>query len=114
MNKSLYIVWESNGEELIPGVILSSEMSCNSMGKRGHFSDGIYLELGNDIKGNDMCNDWMETFHEYGIDDQLDGSVRHFLENNEEFLGILKDDIDKYVYLMYLTNANQINTNQDQ
>ena len=54
------------------------------MGKRGHFSDGMSLKIGSDIEINDICNYWMETFCEYSIDDQLDGSVCHLSEKGEE------------------------------
>ena len=60
----LCIVQESIGEEVIADVILTWETCYNSMGKRGHFSDGISFEIGNDMEGNYICNDWMETFCE--------------------------------------------------
>ena len=84
----MYIVQESIGEEVIADVILNLETFYNSMGKRKHFSDGISLEIGNDIEVYDICNDWMETFCEYDIDDQLDGSVCHVSEIDEEWLGM--------------------------
>ena len=78
MNKfTLCIVHESIGKEVIADVILSSETCYKSIGKRGHFGDGISLENGYDIEWNDICNDWMQTFCEYNIDDQLDGPVCH-------------------------------------
>ena len=77
------IVQESINDEAIAYVIQSSEM-----GKRGNFRDGISLEIGNDIEGNDICCDWMETFCECNIDDQLNGSVFHLSEMGEECLGI--------------------------
>ena len=39
------------------------------MGKSGHFRDGISLEIGNDIEGNDICNDLMDMFYEYDLDE---------------------------------------------
>ena len=54
------------------------------MGKRGQFSDGIFLDNGNDFEGSDMCNDRVETFCENNINDQLDGSVCHLPEIDEE------------------------------
>ena len=59
---------------------------CNTssdVGKRGHFSDGISLQYGNDFEGNDTCNDWMEKFCTYNTDDQLDESVCHLSEMDE-------------------------------
>ena len=67
---------------MISDVILSKYM-----GKRGHFSDGISLQIGNDIERNDTCNDGIETFCEYDIDDKLDRSVCHLSEMDEECLG---------------------------
>ena len=66
---TLCIVQKSNEEEVIADVIISSETCYNSMGKRGHSVDDISLEIGNNIDGNDVCNDWMEMFCEYNIDD---------------------------------------------
>ena len=54
-------------------MILSSETCCNNMGKTGHFSDCICLEIDNFIEGNDICNDWIVMICECDIDDQLDG-----------------------------------------
>ena len=42
----------------------------------------------NDFEGNDTCNDWMETFCEYNIDDQFDEFLSHLSEMDEECLGI--------------------------
>ena len=78
---------------MIADVMLSSETHYNSIGKKGHFSDDVFLEIGNDIEGNDICNDWMEMFCECDIDDQLDGSVCHLLEIGEECLGIFSVSI---------------------
>ena len=61
--------------------------------KRGNFSDGISPAKGNDFEGNDMCNDWVESFCEYYINDQLDGSVCHLAEMDEKFLGIFSVSI---------------------
>ena len=74
----LCIVQKSIDDEVIADAILHSDM-----GKEGHLSDNISLENGNDVKGNDICNDWAETFCEYNIDDQLDGSVCHLSEMDE-------------------------------
>ena len=59
------------------------------MDKRGHFSDDISLDSGNDFEGNDTCNEWVETFYEYNIDNQLDGSVCHLSEKDEKRWGIV-------------------------
>ena len=64
---------------MIADVILSSDI-----GKIGHFGDGISRENGDDLEGNDMCNNWAETFCEYNVDDQLHGSVCHLSEMDEE------------------------------
>ena len=81
---------------MIADVILSSEPCYNSMGKRGHFSDDISLDIGNDIEGNGRCNDWMETFVEYNVDDQLDGSDSHLSEIDEKCLSIFSVSIFDY------------------
>ena len=73
---------------MIADAILSLDV-----GKRGHFRDDISLENGNDFEGNEMYNDWVETFSEYNIDDQLDGSIGHVSEMNEECLGIFSVSI---------------------
>ena len=63
------------------------------MGKRGHFSDDTYLDNGNDFKENDMCHDLVDVFCEYNMNDQLDGSVCHLSEMDEECLGIFSVSI---------------------
>ena len=85
---TLCIVQESIGDEVIADAKLSSDM-----GRRGHFSDGISLENGDDFEGNDIFNYWVETFCEYNIDDQLDGFVRHLSRIDEECLGIFSVSI---------------------
>ena len=67
---TLCIVQESIGDKVIDHAILSFDVD-----KRGHFSDDVFLENGNDFEGNDRCNYWVETFCEYRIHVQLDGSV---------------------------------------
>ena len=85
---ALFIVQENNGEEVITDVILRSETCYNIVGNRVHFSDDIFLDIGNDIEEDDICNDWTEPFCNYVTCDQLDGSVCHLSENDEECLGI--------------------------
>ena len=51
------IVQESIYDEVIADAIFSSDV-----GERGHFSDDISLENGNDFEGNGTCNDWVEAF----------------------------------------------------
>ena len=75
-------------DEVIADAILSLDIS-----KRGYFSDGISLDNGNDLEENDMCNDWVENFCEYSIDKQLDGSVCHLFEMDEECMGIFSVSI---------------------
>ena len=60
------------------------------VGKRGHFSNDISLENGNDFEGNDMCNDWAEIFCEYNIGHHFDGSICHLSEMDEECFGIFQ------------------------
>ena len=75
---------ENIGEEVVADVLLSLETHYNSMGKSGHFSDRISFEIGYIITVNHICNDWTERFCEYDMDDQLDGSVCHLPDFNEE------------------------------
>ena len=80
---TLFIVQNSIGDEVLADAKLSSDM-----GKRGHLSDDSSLENGDDIEGNGICKDWTETFFEYYVCDQLEGSVCHLSEMGEEFFGI--------------------------
>ena len=48
-----------------------------------------------------MCNDWVETFCEYNIDDQLNGSIFHLSEMDEECLGIFSVSIFIVMMIMY-------------
>ena len=64
---------------MIADAILSLDV-----GKRGHLSNDISLEIGNDFGGNDMVNDWAETFCEYNIDNQLNGPICHLSETDKE------------------------------
>ena len=79
----MFIVQESINDEVIAAVILSSDM-----GKRGHIVEGISFKYENDFERNDLCNDWVETFGEYNINDYFDVSVCHLSEMGEECLGI--------------------------
>ena len=81
-------VQESINDEVSADAIFSSDI-----GKKGHFSEGISLENGNDFEGNVMCNDWAELFCEYNIHVQLDGSVCHLSKMDEECLGIFSVSI---------------------
>ena len=78
---------------MIADLILSSKTCYNCMGKRGHFCDGISLELGDDIEGIDICDDWTVTFYEYDIVYQHDGSVCCLSEIDEKCFGIVSVSI---------------------
>ena len=111
------IVQKTIDDEVIADAILSSDI-----GERMHFSDGISLENGNEFEGNNICNDWAATFCEHDIDDQLDGSVCHLSEMDEQYLGICSvsvfdchdDDIQLVLLIFLNNNTNQITANQVQ
>ena len=66
MNKCIHLIIDqkSNCEEVLADVILSSETHYNSVDNIGHISDGIALEIDDDIEGNGISNDWTATFCE--------------------------------------------------
>ena len=90
------IVQESINDEGFADAILNSDV-----GKRGHFNNEISLENGNDFKGNDMCNDCVETYCEYNIENQLGGSICHLSEMDEECLDIFSVTILIVMMIIY-------------
>ena len=81
---------EINGEEEIDDVTLNTESCSNCMGNMDLKNGSISAEISDDIEGNDTCNDWSGKFCEYDIDDQLDGTVCHLSEIDEEFIDIFQ------------------------
>ena len=58
------------------------------MDNMGQKNGSISAEISDDIEGNDIVNYWSGTFCEYDIDDQLDVSVCHLSEIDEEYIDI--------------------------
>ena len=51
------------------------------------------LDIGNDIEGNNMCNDWTVIFCKYVMDDLLNGSFCHLSEIDDECMNIFSVSI---------------------
>ena len=80
---TLCFVQESINDEVIADATLSLDV-----GERGHFSNDICLENGNDFEENDMCNDWAEA------------SVCHLSEMDEECLGVFS--VSMFIIMMII------------
>ena len=83
-----------------------------------HKNDSIFSETSDYLEGNDISNDWLGVFYEYDINDQLDGSVCHLSEIDEEYIDVFQVSTliikvmmiwaSSYYLMLISTNTNQV------